>query len=73
MTRTEKVKFAYRITDAAVDALDEMRKTPDTPVDLSDIPVGALALLKSHWGVALLHSGDQVFGIMDTESDESDD
>jgi len=69
-TRKQKIAQQLNFIEAAMEALMEMQKTPDTTVDLSEVSVGALGILKKKCDVELLFTGDNVFGIMDLTDED---
>ena len=69
--RDKAIEHAINMTEATLEALHDMRKTPDAPADLSRHPVGCFAVLQK-LDVRVFFDGDQVFGIMSAEDGESD-
>jgi hypothetical protein len=68
--RKQKIAQQLNFIESAMEALMDMQKTPDTPIDLSALPIGALGILAKKCGVQLLHTGDNVFGIMDLTDED---
>ena len=68
-TRSKKIAHSINLVEAALEALLDMSKNPDAPVDLSRYAVGGLSILKEACEVKLLFSGDNAFGIMDLPDD----
>ena len=63
-TRKQNIDHHLNLIEEAMTALLDMKETPDTPINLSSLPIGALDILSKKCGVDLLFSGDNVFGIM---------
>ena len=68
-TRSKKIAHHINLVEAALEALLDMSKNPDAPVDLSHCALRALGILEEVCEVKLLFSGDNAFGIMDLPDD----
>jgi hypothetical protein len=68
--RIQKINHQLDLIEGAMEALMEMKKSPDAPVDLSHLAIGALGILSKKCDVQLLFSGDNVFGIMDLTDED---
>ena len=63
MCRKNLILYQQRLLDAADQALDRMRQSPDIPVNLADTPVGSFPILRA-MGVEIIPDGNDVFAFM---------
>ena len=69
-TRDKKILHKIAMLKRTIVGLELLMVHPNSAVDLSEIAIGALTILSETCEVRLLHSGDNVFGIMNLDDED---